>query len=300
MKQCLSLSLLFFLLFNVDLKGQQDDSLFTRTRAIYNSGTHFFNVDGMEIASQSYTLDLSKKNVEKKLRQFSVKYEQLTPVDSLFGFPAKYFTRKEETAPGAITYTTYYVIENQQRQLSVISFASINKRDVEFEKWFVNLIRNNAIPKTIYESLTVDKINFAGREIQLGSACRWMGVNNMQCPYYGQMNWSLHKTLSGAIEAAGIQFKVVTMKPQVKIISQDSVDVVFEGVSTRAGRAVLDVKGLNSLLVGMTGGKTLTVYFVAAPVRQYFVSCVMSYWNNDKINSSGLPALVEEVMKLKQ
>jgi hypothetical protein len=49
----------------------------------------------------------------------------------------------------------------------------------------------------------------------------------------------------------------------------------------------------------MTGGKTLTIYFVAAPVRENNVSCVMSFWNNDQINSSGLSPLLEQVMKLK-
>jgi hypothetical protein len=29
------------------------------------------------------------------------------------------------------------------------------------------------------------------------------------------------------------------------------------------------------------------------------VSCVMSFWNNDVVNPSGLPPLLEHVMKLK-
>jgi hypothetical protein len=48
----------------------------------------------------------------------------------------------------------------------------------------------------------------------------------------------------------------------------------------------------------MSGGKTLTIYFVAAPVRKNYVSCVMSFWNNDQINPSGLTPLLEQVMKL--
>ena len=43
----------------------------------------------------------------------------------------------------------------------------------------------------------------------------------------------------------------------------------------------------------------LTVYFVAAPIRGNFVSCVMSFWENDQINPGRLPPLLEQVMKLK-
>jgi hypothetical protein len=63
---------------------------------------------------------------------------------------------------------------------------------------------------------------------------------------------------------------------------------------------VYDFKGVKSLLVGMSGGKTLTIYFVASPAKENFVSCVMSFWNNDNINPGGLPPLLEEVMKLKK
>ena len=42
----------------------------------------------------------------------------------------------------------------------------------------------------------------------------------------------------------------------------------------------------------------LTIYYVSAPVRDNFVSCVMSFWESDQINSSGLPFLLEQIMEL--
>jgi len=42
----------------------------------------------------------------------------------------------------------------------------------------------------------------------------------------------------------------------------------------------------------------LTAYYVACEVRNNYVSCVMSFWNNDQINESGLPPLLEKVMQL--
>ena len=61
-----------------------------------------------------------------------------------------------------------------------------------------------------------------------------------------------------------------------------------------------DITGINSLLAGMSGGKTLTAYYVAEKVRDNYVSCVLSFWNNDEIKESGLPLLLEQVMKLQK
>lgn len=49
----------------------------------------------------------------------------------------------------------------------------------------------------------------------------------------------------------------------------------------------------------MSGGKYLTVYYVALEVRGNYVSCVLSFWNNDVITEKGLPPLLEAVMQLK-
>jgi archaellum component FlaF (FlaF/FlaG flagellin family) len=114
------------------------------------------------------------------------------------------------------------------------------------------------------------------------------------------MNWSVHQTLEDAAQSVHNQYTVITMKRGGKIISEDSVDVIFEGHAVKAKKAVYDFKGIKSLLVGMSGGKTLTIYFVASPAAKNFVSCVMSFWNNDSIGTNGLPALLEEVMQLKK
>ena len=50
----------------------------------------------------------------------------------------------------------------------------------------------------------------------------------------------------------------------------------------------------------MSGGKSLTVYYIAENVRNKNISCVMSFWNNDLINpETKLPPLLEKVMKVK-
>jgi hypothetical protein len=125
-----------------------------------------------------------------------------------------------------------------------------------------------------------------------------MGVNNVQCNYYGQMNWSVHKNLDDAIKTVNNHFESIKARGNGKVVSDSTVNVIFEGNKTSAKRVIYDFTGVTSVLVGMSGGKTLTIYFVAAPVRQNYVSCVMSFWNNDQINPSGLAPLLEQVMKL--
>ena len=56
---------------------------------------------------------------------------------------------------------------------------------------------------------------------------------------------------------------------------------------------------MKSLLTKMSGGKSVTIYYVATKVRGNYVSCCMSFWNNDTLTESGLAPLLEKVMKLK-
>jgi hypothetical protein len=280
--------------------GQGNDSLFSRLQGISNNGTDFFNVDGIEITSQSINSEFSTKAIAKKFNKYSIKKDDLNRTDSSIPYQNYYVSKSEKISPGTVQQTSYYFIENQRKEISAITFTSVNKIDRAFEREFITLIMNDQIPKSVYNSLVIDSINFAGRKIALGKSCNWMGINNVQCPYYGQMNWSVHKTLDDASRSATNQYEIIKSKRGTKIISEEFIDVIFEGTEVKSRKLILDLKGVKSLLAGMSGGKTLTVYFVASPAKQYFLSCVMSHWNNDSVNPSGLPALLEEVMKLKK
>lgn len=298
MKNKIPILLLCIIAF-IDGYAQESNPLFSRLQAISNSGLDFFNVDGIEITSQTLAGDFSKKNIAKKFKKYSIKEADLNQSDTLLSNQNFYIVKTEEIATGIVQNTSYYFVATLNG-IKAITFVSINKTDKELERELVHLITTNSIPQTLYEqTYIVDSINFAGRKLSLGRSCRWMGINNVQCPYYGQMNWSVHKTLQDASASTENQYKVIQAKKHGKIIAEDEVNVVFEGSEVKAKKVVYDFKGVTSLLAGMSGGKTLTIYFVAAPVRQNFVSCVMSFWNNDSINSSGLPALLEQVMTLK-
>lgn len=291
---------LFFLLFVGSFSyGQVNDDIFSRLQAISNHGVDFFNIDGIEITSQKIVAPFTVKNIAQKFRQFKIKKKELTIGDSLLGFKNYYVFKTEESPKGYHNNTSYYFIESPDKNIIGFTFASINKTNKEFERNFIKLVVNNQIPKSVYNDLQLDSIDFAGRKIPLGGSCHWMGVNYVQCHYYGQMNWSVHKDMDDAIITVNNQFESIKARKNGKIVADTTVNVIFEGIETTAKKVIYDFTGVTSALVGMSGGKTLTIYFVAAPVRGNNVSCVMSFWNNDQINPSGLAPLLEQVMKLK-
>lgn len=280
--------------------AQNNDPLFSRLQAITNRGTDFFNVDGMEITSTLVNQEFSKKNILKGFKKYGIREEDLQQPDSLFK-QANFYVSKSETNPEGVTKNTgYYFVEQPGKGLLAVTFNALNKKDRDFERNFTRLVLDNAIPGSVYSNLYVDSINFVGRKIPLGKGCHWQGTANMQCSGAGQMNWSIHKDAQDAKETVLNQYKMIKAKKNGKIVSEETVPVLFEGSTVDAKRIVYDFTGVSSLLAGMSGGKTLTVYFVDAPVRQQYVSCVMSFWNNDMINpNTGLSPLLEQVMTLK-
>jgi archaellum component FlaF (FlaF/FlaG flagellin family) len=175
-------------------------------------------------------------------------------------------------------------------------FGALNQ---DFERKYINLILENKIPNEVFESMTIESIDFAGRQLALGNSCYWTNINTVQCPYYGEMNWSVHKTIESAKNSIHNQFTITKNKKGGKVLSEEEVDVLFEGTETKAKKVIYDFTGSKSLLAGMSGGKTLTIYYVACQVRENYVSCCMSFWNNDTITVSGLSPLLEKVMQLK-
>jgi hypothetical protein len=279
--------------------GQENESLFTRLQGISNRGVDFFNIDGIEITSQKLDVEFSAKNCAKKFPQLKIKEKELTTSDSFLDFRNYYVFKSQEDPQNFFQNMAYYFVESPDKKLIAFTFASINKNDKEFERNFIKLVCSNSIPKSIYNSVEIDSINFAGRKIPLGRSCRWMGINNVQCPYYGQMNWSVHKDLDDASATVNNQFVSVFSRKGGKIVSDTVVDVIFEGTETTARKVVYNFTGAKSFLLKMEGSNQLTIYLVSAAVRDNFVSCVMSFWGSDQINSSGLPPLLEQVMKLR-
>lgn len=276
----------------------QNEELFNRLRAINNSDTTFYNVDGIDFSKQTLSSDFNDKNLKKAYRKYSIKKKDLKERDDLLNFENYKVTNREEFPDGLVAVNVNYFVKNKDNRISVFWFGYFDKSNPEFERKMIDLILNDAIPKTCFSSIKTNTINFAGREIELGDNCNWMNINNIQCPYYGQMNWSLHKTKTSADVSIQNQLKATKTKNGGKVFSEEDVDIVFEGVPTKAKKVLYDFTGVTSLLASMSGGKNLTIYYVSAKVRETYISCVLSFWNNDNINPSGLPPLLDQIMSI--
>lgn len=288
------------LLFVFAISFAQNDSIFDRLQAIRNNGTTFYNIDGFTITSQTLNYPFTEKSLKKVYRKYSIKKDEKKTKDAQLDFNNFYVTNNDKITESLVQNNSYYFIENQEKRITIIQFSSVNKRDKDFERTIVKLIIENTIPKENYASMTIDSINFAGRKIKLGTSCNWTNVNTVQCPYYGEMNWSVHKDLEDAKTTVEQQFEITKSRKNGKIISKETVDIEFEGTETKAKKVIYDFTGLTSVLASMSGGKTLTIYYVATEVRGNYVSCVLSFWNNDTITENGLAPLLEKVMKLKK
>lgn len=291
-------SLFSFFIFAVTFA--QNDNILDRLQAINNNGLTFYNIDGYTITSQTLNYTLAEKDLKKVFRKYSIKKDEQKTKDEQLPYNNYYVTTVQEIAENLVQNNSYYFIENQDKRITIIQFSSINKRDKEFELKIVKSIIENTIPKENYTSMAIDSINFAGRKIKLGTNCNWTNVNTVQCPYYGEMNWSVHKDLQDAKNTVEQQFAITKSKKSGKVISEEIVEIEFEGTETKAKKVIYDFTGVTSLLASMSGGKTLTIYYVATEVRGNYVSCVLSFWNNDTITENGLAPLLEKVMKLKK
>jgi len=281
------------------LNAQEEDNIFNRLQAINNNGLVFYNVDGFSVTSQTLNYKFTEKGLKKVYRKYSIKKKNIKTKDTTLVYNNFYVQKIDKLTDKLTQYNSYFFVENKNNRVTIIQFSSINKNDKEFERSMVNQIIENRIPEKCFTSMVIDSINFAGRKIKLGNSCNWTNVNTVQCPYYGEMNWSVHKDLEDAKNTVEQQFAITKSRKNGKVISEEIVEIEFEGTETNAKKVIYDFTGVTSLLVGMSGGKTLTIYYVATKVRNNYVSCVLSFWNNDNINVSGLPALLEEVMKLK-
>ncbi|WP_228448712.1 hypothetical protein [Chryseobacterium mulctrae] len=278
----------------------QENNVLERLSVLNNNGKIWYNIDGYSITSEKFNNTFDEKGLKKVFRKHQITDSDVKTKDNQIKFNNLLISKQQKIADNNFQTNNYYFIENPDKTVSVIWFIKNGKTDKETEEKMVNLIIENKIPEENFVPMKITSINFAGRKIELGNSCYWTFLNTVQCPYLGEMNWSVHRNLESAKEAIENQLNITKSKKGGKVASEEIVDVEFEGVQTKAKKVIYDFTGVASALAGMSGGKNLTVYYVAEKVRNKNVSCVMSFWNNDQINpETKLPPLLEKIMKLK-
>ncbi|RZJ67358.1 MAG: hypothetical protein EOO50_06335 [Flavobacterium sp.] len=278
----------------------QDRGFETRLQSLQNTDAAFHTIDGYIITSQLFENKFDAKGLKKPARKYELNVDELKVSDDSLGHKNYVVKSSKIIADGIVQSDTYYFVENKEKNVLVVGLSTMDDPNPAFERRFTKMLLDNAIPKSTYTTMEPDSINFAGRKFKRSSSCYWTFLNTLQCPYYGEISWSVHEKENTASKAVAAQFAVTKNRKNVKILQDDEVDIIFESVPVKARKRVLDFTGVTGLLTAMSGVKTLTAYYVVAPVRGNYVACVLSYWDKDQINASGLPPLLEEVMQLKQ
>jgi hypothetical protein len=291
--------LVLFLLTTCNLFAQESKIL-ERLVALDNNGKIWYNIDGYSITSEVFNYNFDEKGLNKIFKKHSIKEDDIKTKDDRVSKNNIVVHKTEKLNDKIIQRNSYYIIENSDKKITAIWFAKTSIEDFKMQRELTNLIIENKIPKSNFVSMQTNQINFGNRQIELSSSCYWTFLNTVQCPYFGEMNWSVHYSLEDAKESVENQLEMAKSRKSGKILSEEMVDVEFENIPTKAKKVIYDFTGLTGALAGMSGGKTLTVFYVAEKVRENYMSCVMSFWNNDEINSeTKLPPLLEKVMKIK-
>ena len=276
------------------------ENIFDRLTALNDSKKIWYNIDGYSVTSEIFNNTFDEKGLKKVFKKHNISETDTKTKDNKVNFNNLFITKQQKISGEIYQTNKYYFVENPNKTTTVVWFIKNGKTDRETEEELVNKILENKIPEDIFVQRQISSINFAGRKIELGNNCYWTFLNTVQCPYFGEMNWSIHKTLQDAQQSVENQLNVTKSRKGGKVTSEEFVDVDFEGVQTKAKKVIYEFSGVTSALAGMSGGKSLTVYYVAENVRNKNVSCVMSFWNNDQINpETKLPPLLEKLMKLK-
>lgn len=273
----------------------QDLDFVSRLQGIKQGDIEFFELEGYQMYVRTLNQSFNEKGIKNVKRELKIK-------KSLIGYKSNDFqsnnliiNQNDFENEKLKNYQSWYLFEKTQNQMICFWFGSVNKKDTTLEHKFIKTYLDNKIPQSIYTSMQVDSIDFAGRKIALGESCHWMGVHNVQCPYYGQMNWSLHSTYQDAENMTNSQYYTTEQRKMGSVLESKEIDILFEGTEAKAKRVVYKIK-LPSLLIG--GSNILIIYYVTTKVRDNYISCVLSHYTND-VNNKGLPPLLDKVMKIK-
>lgn len=290
--------LLFLFIFSISTA--QENNILNRLSVLPNGTKIWYNIDGYSVTRENLNYKFDEKGLKKVFRKYNIEDSDVKTKDNLIVYNNLYVSKQQKDNDYQSQNSSYYFLENPNKTIDIIWFIKNGKTDKETEEKLVNAIVENKIPEENYVTMKINSINFAGRKIELGNDCYWTFLNTVQCPYSGEMNWSVHRNLEDAKDVLENQLNGTKSKKGGKVILEEIVNVEFEGVATKAKKVIYDFTGVTSALASMSGGKSLTIYYVAENVRNRNVSCVMSFWNNDNINPEiKLPPLLEKIMILK-
>ena len=267
--------------------------VFSNTHGLKQKDVTFYEVEGYEITVQVDKVKWDEKGITKLKRKYKIDKESKGGRDSLFSLN-RCFKKIEKRTEKVKQSGIYYFFPQGEDEVLTISLQTLLSRDTLLEYFFVRYILNYSIPDFLYSPAVIDSVKFANRYIKLGPVCQWMGVHNVQCSTYGQMNWAEFRSLEKAQEMIASQLDLNINNNLAKVLNQDTVSVVFEGIETTAIKLIYQFK-IPEIIAGCN---TFAVYFICCEVRGKFVGGVLSQCVYD-IETKKLAPLLREVMSLK-
>ena len=291
----LSFGLLLFTITVLAQNNTQDD-IFSNAHGLKRGTSLYFEVEGYDIFTYDFeNLYYDKTGIKKAKKKFKIGKENFGEVDSTFDIQNKYFVTDYHYTDDINQKSIFYFIPTVNNKIKTIAFSKALDRDVEIERLFVKSIINASIPENVYTKPNTDSVFFAGRNIYLGGACRWMSPHNVQCPDFGQISWATFRSIDEARKSAETNFLITANKGMGEVLEKDSVNVVFEGVEATALKTKYKIK-IPQLIMG--GSNILIIYYVATEIRGKYISCIMSQYTDD-VNAKELAPLLQEIMNLK-
>ncbi|MBL0096220.1 MAG: hypothetical protein IPP46_06715 [Bacteroidetes bacterium] len=288
------IKIVLIILTNTVLWAHGQTQAFQYIQAIKQEKTTFYDTEGYGIFLQDYEYNFDEKGINKIKKKFSIPKETQVSEDS--DFPGAKILTYDHIKGEIKTHAIYYIYQSVNEKITVIGFSTLCERVMSIEKELYRAITFNLLPAEIYAPSLVDTIQFAGRSIDLGPACHWRGVRNLQCPDMGQINWSEFSSPERAQQMIDGQKFLNSEMKLGDVLEDREIDIIFEETPVKAIKRKLKIK-LPQLIMG--GSNILIIYYVTAEVRGRHIACVLSHYTDD-IGAQTLPPLLSEVMKLKE
>lgn len=179
-----------------------------------------------------------------------------------------------------------FLLKKSEKEITVILFQTFNQRDVLLEKEVVNTYLETGLSDYILPHWNATTISFAGRDIHLGTACKWINPHNVHCKG-GQISWSEFPSFESAMLDINTRIKANGSNKKTPTIYEEDIDIIFEEIPSLAHRVVYQTPSLYPLVV----------YYVVQEVRGRYISCTLSNYGYNR-NDYELAPLLQQIISI--
>ncbi|MDR1436949.1 MAG: hypothetical protein LBI65_02405 [Candidatus Symbiothrix sp.] len=252
-------------------------------------GEVWFEISGYDIFTESFKGDINQlKTLASFKKKYKIKDIQAEYSDPQLVAPHKIIEAKKpmRNNPGVKFDLVYYLLQQPEKEITVIYFQTLAQRDVFLEQEFVKAFIADSLSGYISGDWKEDVISFAGRTVELGNACGWRSPHNFSCKG-GQISWSEFSSS----ESAGLYLDAriaANDGGSLSVLSNDYIEVLFEDIPTIAYRVAYKQDGSYYPLI---------VYYVEQEIRGHYLSCILSNYGYNR-NDYELSSLLQKFMSI--